>query len=134
MSVLPVLEVCCDSAEAATAALHGLGCGAHNGSGRIELCSALADGGLTPSVGLQEAVVRMAAAAERPVPVTVLVRPRGGDFCYSTLEHEIMVSRDEQMKAAAIFSAAADTHPYVCSSATSMWPRIPVAPGWFLGA
>jgi copper homeostasis protein len=93
MPVLPVLEVCCDSAEAAAAALQGLGCGAYSGSGRIELCAALSDGGLTPSLGLQEAVVRMAAAAERPVPVMVLVRPRGGDFCYTSLEHEIMVSR-----------------------------------------
>jgi copper homeostasis protein len=49
---------------------------------RIELCSALGLGGLTPSAGLLRAAVEAAEAASRPGFVHVLVRPRGGGFVY----------------------------------------------------
>ncbi|MCB2138752.1 MAG: copper homeostasis protein CutC, partial [Rhodobacteraceae bacterium] len=61
------LEVCVDGADGATAAVAG-------GADRIELCSALELGGLTPSAGL------MARAALLPVPVHALIRPRSGNF------------------------------------------------------
>nr|WP_316656000.1 copper homeostasis protein CutC [uncultured Gellertiella sp.] len=61
------LEVCVDDARGLRAAIAG-------GADRIELCSALASGGLTPSPGLME----LAAAA--PVPVVVMIRPRAGAF------------------------------------------------------
>jgi len=64
------VEVCIDSAEGLAACIAG---GAH----RIEPCSALAVGGLTPSVGL------MAVAANSPIPVRVMIRPRSGSFVYS---------------------------------------------------
>lgn len=57
---------------------------------RIELCSALPLGGLTPSIGLVREV-----AGRVPVPVNVLVRPREGGFVYTRREVDLMV-RDIQ--------------------------------------
>lgn len=81
----PVLEVCVDDTEGLSQALIG-------GAERIELCAALALGGLTPSPGLIE------AARQAPVPVFAMIRPRAGDFCYTeadlrTAETEIAAIR-----------------------------------------
>lgn len=70
-------EVCVDSAAGARAAALG-------GGDRIELCAALELGGITPSAGLLEAVVDL-------LPTHVLIRPRGGDFCYDKYEIRVMV-------------------------------------------
>lgn len=78
MSV-PLIEVCVDSAEGLAAAIDG-------GADRIELCAALALGGLTPSPGL------MSLAARAPVPVHAMIRPREGDFVYSAAEIGQMVA------------------------------------------
>lgn len=72
-----LLEVCVDSPCGLAAAIEG-------GADRIELCSALCAGGLTPSAGL------VAAAAGAPVPVYAMIRPRAGDFAYSQAELEVM--------------------------------------------
>ncbi len=58
------------------------------GADRIELCAAALDGGLTPSHGVIAAAVRECTRAA----VHVLVRPRGGDFCYTTGEIDAMVA------------------------------------------
>ena len=73
------LEVCTENVAGVLAAEAA---GAH----RIELCSALAEGGVTPSLGL----FRQARACSR-LPLHVLVRPRAGDFCYSDLELVVML-------------------------------------------
>ncbi len=73
-----VFELCAETIDACLAARDG---GAH----RIELCSGLSEGGITPS----HALIR--AAVERSgIPTHVLVRPRGGDFLYSAAEVEVM--------------------------------------------
>jgi copper homeostasis protein len=59
------------------------------GADRLELCQALAVGGLTPSLGLLEATL----GAVDPAAVNVLVRPRGGGFVYS-VEEVAVVSAD----------------------------------------
>lgn len=74
----PLFEVCIDSVVGAIAAEAG-------GAGRVELCSALELGGLSPSIGLLAATV-----AATSLPVMAMVRPRGGNFCYSETEIRIM--------------------------------------------
>lgn len=73
------LEVCVDSVDGMAAAIEG-------GADRIELCSALEIGGLTPSAGL------LFMASSSTVPVVAMIRPRGGDFCFSEAEIELMLS------------------------------------------
>jgi copper homeostasis protein len=68
-----MLEVCIDEPAGIDAAVAG-------GADRIELCAALSVGGLTPPASL----VRLAANA--PIPVHLLARPRDGDFCYGAAE------------------------------------------------
>lgn len=72
-------EICAVNIQSALAA-------ARAGAQRIELCSALDAGGLTPSPGLIRAAVRQLS-----IPVNVLIRPREGDFCYTGEELAIML-------------------------------------------
>ncbi|MCM8730314.1 copper homeostasis protein CutC [Hephaestia sp. GCM10023244] len=68
-----ILEICVDTIASLEAARAG-------GADRIELCSALGLGGLTPSPGL------IALAAQQPLPCHAMVRPHAGAFAYDTAE------------------------------------------------
>jgi copper homeostasis protein len=62
-----------------------------NGAHRVELCSSLELGGLTPSIGVAETII-----ATSPVPVGVMVRPRAGGFCYDCHEFAAMLRDAER--------------------------------------
>lgn len=95
-----LLEVCVDSLASAREAIVG-------GADRLELCSALAVGGLTPYAALLRQI-----KAECGVPVRCLMRPRAGDFLYS--EEELSLLR-EQIKE--LRSAGADGFVLGCLTA-----------------
>ncbi|MEY4903047.1 MAG: hypothetical protein RLZZ292_862 [Bacteroidota bacterium] len=71
-----LLEICAPSLTSALTAQTG-------GAQRIELCAALEIGGITPS----PATLRL-AREQLHIEICVLVRPRGGDFCYNEAEFE----------------------------------------------
>ena len=75
-----LIEVCCGSVDDAVRAERG-------GAGRVELNSSLFFGGLTPSLGsIIEAKRRLG------IPVMVMIRPRGGGFCYTETEMAVMLN------------------------------------------
>ncbi|MFP3464952.1 copper homeostasis protein CutC [Leifsonia sp. SIMBA_070] len=62
------------------------------GADRVELCTALGMGGLTPSAALVRSAIAEARQQERPAFVHVLVRPRGGGFVYDADEVALTVA------------------------------------------
>ncbi|GGU29218.1 copper homeostasis protein CutC [Nocardioides albus] len=83
---MTALEIAVTSVEGARAAREG-------GANRVELCSALEVGGVTPSHGLLEAVLDEVGGIEAGdgwQGVQVLVRPRPGGFSYSREERDLL--------------------------------------------
>ena len=73
------LEICIDSCFGIDAAVEG-------GADRIELCSSLKYGGLTPSLDV------LKLASECGIPSRSMIRPRKGDFIYSSEDLKQMQS------------------------------------------
>jgi copper homeostasis protein len=72
------IEICVDSVETAIAASD-----AH--ASRVELCVSLVEGGITPPISLIEKI-----CSTLTIPVHVMIRPRAGDFFYSSQEFSLM--------------------------------------------
>jgi copper homeostasis protein len=81
-----ILEVCVEGVAACHAARDG-------GAARLEVCSALDVGGLTPSVDLVNEAI-----AQSGLPVHVMIRPRAGGFVYSETEFTTMLHEVDEAK------------------------------------
>jgi copper homeostasis protein len=81
-----LLEICVDSYASARAAIDG-------GADRLELCSALSIGGLTPYAALLRQI-----RAESHIPIRCLMRPRAGDFLYTTQELSMLKGQIQQLR------------------------------------
>lgn len=75
-----MLEICIDSLESAKNAIEG-------GADRLEVCSALSVGGLTPSGGLIVEIRKL----NRTIPLYAMIRIRSGNFVYSDEELKAMM-------------------------------------------
>ncbi|NLA24429.1 MAG: copper homeostasis protein CutC, partial [Bacteroidales bacterium] len=107
MSVL--VEVCLESVESALIA-------EKSGASRIELCSALDLGGISPSKALIEEVCNAVK-----IPVFVLIRPRQGNFIYTNSEIKLMIRDIEiaiESGAKGIVSGALDNNYNIDIQAT----------------
>lgn len=80
------LEICTFSPESCLNAQEG-------GADRVELCAGMYEGGTTPSYGLMQW-----ARKHLTIEIHVMIRPRGGDFCYDELEFDTMKSDIEMVK------------------------------------
>ena len=83
---MKILEICVDSLTSARNAIAG-------GADRLELCSALVAGGLTPYLHLLEQI-----RAESRIPIRCLMRPRPGDFFYTPEEIDMMAKQISVLK------------------------------------
>lgn len=83
------LEIACNSWKSCLNAEAG-------GADRIELFENLPDGGCTPSAGMIKLSTMLS------IPVYVMIRPRGGDFCYTQDEIEIMKTDIDVCKTAGV--------------------------------
>lgn len=97
-----LLEVCVDDPPGIAAAMEG-------GADRVELCSALAVGGLSPSPGLIE------IARDSLIPVMAMIRPRAGTFVWSNaeiacMETEIAAVRKAGLAGVVIGATRPDGH------------------------
>lgn len=86
---MTLLEICVDDAAGLEAAIEG-------GADRVELCSVLELGGLTPPPGL------IALAGHANVPVRVMIRPRPGDFVFSESDLAAMLADIEAVRQAGL--------------------------------
>ena len=80
-------EVCANSVESCIAAQAG-------GADRVELCAGIPEGGTTPSYG----DILIAREALQQTKLHIIVRPRGGDFLYSSTEQRIMLKDIENAR------------------------------------
>lgn len=80
------IEICANSVASCLEAQKG-------GAYRVELCAGIPEGGTTPSYG------EIAVARELlNIKLNIIIRPRGGDFLYSDVEHKTMLHDIEMAK------------------------------------
>ena len=84
------VEICLEDIESAIAAQQG-------GANRIELCDNLTVGGTTPSIGLISQIRK-----QLEIELQVIIRPRGGNFCYSDIEFNVMKEDIEAAKSVGV--------------------------------
>ncbi|MDA9557033.1 copper homeostasis protein CutC [Vibrio sp.] len=106
------VEVCIDNIESLHTAIKA-------NANRIELCSALALGGLTPSLGLIKKALALST-----IPIYIMIRPRAGDFVFneeeiSLMEEEIAYYRN--LGAAGVVIGALNTNATINENALSRW-------------
>ena len=106
-----VLEICVDSLASARAAIAG-------GADRLELCSALTVGGLSPYTALLRQIRR-----ESDIPIRCLMRPRPGDFLYSPGELELLSLQMDELR-----QAGADGFVIGCLDADGALDKAAMAP------
>lgn len=82
----PKIEICLENIESIIAAQEG-------GADRVEFCSDLFEGGLTPTLGMFRTARKYCS-----IDMNVMIRPRGGDFCYSDIEFETMLENTKIFK------------------------------------
>ncbi|MGH4038206.1 MAG: copper homeostasis protein CutC [Sphaerochaeta sp.] len=82
------IEICLENVESIIAA-------EKNGADRVEFCSDLFEGGLTPTLGMFKTAKKYCS-----IPMNVMIRPRGGDFCYTDIEFETMLENIKLFKEA----------------------------------
>jgi copper homeostasis protein len=101
----PLVEICVDDVAGALAA-------EAEGADRIELCSAMSEGGLTPSIGLVQAVL----GRVRRIGVRIMIRPRGGNYVFSAEEVDVMLADIAAFRA--LPRAPGVTIGFVCGALT----------------
>ncbi|CAO1411090.1 unnamed protein product [Diamesa tonsa] len=113
-----LLEVCVDNFESAINACAG-------GAGRLELCAALSEGGLSPSLGL---FIGIKKALSNKIPIFVMIRIRRGDFNYSSNELQCMLEEVKLFKEAGadgiVFGCLKENHDIdfeKCSALAFAW-------------
>ncbi|MET3812556.1 copper homeostasis protein CutC [Arthrobacter sp. UYEF3] len=82
--------------EIAVVGAAGAGIAADEGADRIELCSSLEIGGITPTQGLMEAAVE---AVDQRLEIHALIRCRPGNFHYSRQELDTMAREAKHLMA-----------------------------------
>ncbi|WP_294904967.1 copper homeostasis protein CutC [Tatumella sp. UBA2305] len=101
---MATLEICCYGPDCAIQA-------AEAGADRIELCAAPHEGGLTPSLGVLQEVITQVS-----IPVHPIIRPRGGDFCYSESEFRAIksdIARVKELGFAGLVVGILDQHAHI---------------------
>ncbi|MDR1201033.1 MAG: copper homeostasis protein CutC, partial [Tannerellaceae bacterium] len=82
-----IIEICANSAQSCVEAEAG-------GAKRVELCAAIPEGGTTPSYG----EIKTAQALTSTIGIHIIIRPRGGDFLYTSAEIQSMLYDIEMAK------------------------------------